>query len=206
VDEFGAKRSLEQLDIQLLTLAEKSLPVMVGVIHGDLHATNVLVRDGDAILIDFEKVEKKAPLLRDMACLEGGLFVDGFVGDSRRPQAVLDSIKCLYSSDALTQGRLSVCHPSDESSWFFDCAMQVRLHARQFERSSGQYAITLASELLRKACNSHNFDAPLRSRSGNATGTPSTGGRSLAIRMEETRAMAYILAEWILQELKPQTL
>ena len=58
-------------------------PVRVGVVHGDLHALNVLVRGGDAIVIDFEKLEIQLPLLLDLASLEAGLFVDGFIGDRR---------------------------------------------------------------------------------------------------------------------------
>ena len=69
--------------------------VQVGAIHGDLHALNVLVRGGDAIVIDFEKVEMKAPLLLDFASLEAGLFVGGFIGDGRDGQELLQSIESL---------------------------------------------------------------------------------------------------------------
>ena len=47
--------------------------------HGDMHATNVLVRHADAILIDFEKLKANYPLTYDPASLEGGLLVEGFV-------------------------------------------------------------------------------------------------------------------------------
>jgi hypothetical protein len=193
IEEYGAKKSLEELS-QLL-LAGDSRPVSMGVIHGDLHATNVLVRGGDAILIDFEKVQIKAPVLRDLACLEGGLFVDGFVADRRNPLSILASVEGLYTREQLLDGRVTPCHPIDGSAWFFDCVMQIRMQARLIERTRGQYALMLASELIRKACNSRNFDSETKSATDSGLGpSPSTG----PIRMEQTRAMAYRLAESIL--------
>lgn len=193
IDEYGAKASLSEL--HEILLAGKSHPVNVGVIHGDLHATNILVRGGDAILIDFEKVEAQGPVLRDLACLEGGLFVDGFVGDRRSPTAIINSLECLYAPDLLLAGRVTPCHPIDGSAWFFDCAMQIRMQARQIEQTDGQYALVLASELLRKACNGHDFDAAIRGADG---ARASDSQKSQRIRMEQTRAMAYLLAERIL--------
>jgi hypothetical protein len=174
IDKCGGKKSLEELS-QLL-LVGQSRPVTVGVIHGDLHATNVLVRGGDAILIDFEKVETNGPVLRDLACLEAGLFVDSFVADSREPESILESVECLYAPGELLGGRVTPCHPSDGSAWFFDYVTQIRMQARHIELAPGQYALVLASELLRKACAAHEFDA----------------------NMEQTRALAYVLAERVL--------
>jgi hypothetical protein len=200
--ECGAKKSLEELGE--LLLAGDSRPVRVGVIHGDLHATNVLVRGGDAILIDFEKVNTSAPLLRDLACLEGGLFVDGFVGEYRKPRAILASVERLYARELLHDGRVSPCHPLDGSAWFFDCVMQIRMQARQIELGPGQYALVLASELMRKACNPANFDAEPSGAASPPVTSPSTlSDRKSAgrVRMEQTRAMAYVLAERILSGL-----
>lgn len=184
----GATQTLEQLG-QLL-VAGDSKPVSVGVIHGDLHATNVMVRGGDAILIDFEKVQSQGPVLRDLACLESGLLVDGFVGDRRDMALILASVRCLYTTDLLrADGRITHCQPDDASAWFFDCVMQIRMHARPFELAANQYALLLASELIRKACNTHNFDKER---------DPGSKPDPRRIRMEQTRAMAYLLAEWIL--------
>lgn len=185
IDEYGATKSLEELGD--LLLKGDSHPVSMGVIHGDLHATNVMVRGDDAILIDFEKVQTHAPVLRDLACLEGGLFVDGFVGDRRDPASILASVKRLFAPKLLCNGRVKSCHPIDGSTWFFDCVMQIRMQARQHELKSGQYALVLASELMHKACNARNFDTDNRS-----------GAEEHCIRKEQTRAMAYVLAEWIL--------
>lgn len=202
IAEFGAKKSLAQLGRTMVS--GDSRPVRVGVIHGDLHATNVLVRDNDAILIDFEKVQPLAalPLLRDLACLEAGLFVDGFVGDRREPGELLQSVECLYASEQLKGGKLRLCHPSDGSAWYFDCVSQIRMQARQLELAPGQYGLVLASEFLRKACNEENFDAKTTTEAGEGS-TART--KSANIRMEETRALAYLLAERVLIELSAAT-
>ena len=175
---------------ELLTLFETmtSKPVRVGVVHGDLHALNVLVRDGDAIVIDFEKVKQDVPLLLDLASLEAGLFVDGFVGDQRIDTDILNSIECLYEVDALVGPHINPCDPSDGSAWFFDCVRQIRMQARQIELASGQYALTVAVELAKKSCKEKDFDS-----SKEPSGQGLTG--------EEVRALAYVLAERVLAKL-----
>ena len=69
-------------ELRALLNSISSKPVKVGFIHGDLHALNVLVRGGDAIVIDFEKVDNDMPLLLDLASLEAGLFVEGFIDET----------------------------------------------------------------------------------------------------------------------------
>lgn len=186
IDTYGASMSPEKL--KTMVMAIDTRPVLVGVIHGDLHATNVLVRGNDAIVIDFEKVETRAPLLWDMASLEGGLFVDGFIGDRRSGQDVLKSVACLYKTTAF-EGDILPCdsdtlpwHPSDGSAWFFDCVRQIRMQARQIEYAPRQYALALAAALARKACNDEDFSKE------------KTDGLS----REDVRALAYVLSEWIL--------
>ena len=135
-------------------------PIWRAPAHGDLHATNVLVRDGDAIIIDFEKVEDHFPLLFDPASLEGGLLVEGFGHDTRaekNPKELLDSISSLYSLDILNQ-HVRPCHAAEPSSWFYDCVRQIRTLSNHADRSSGQYALVLAVCLIRKGCNTAAFD------------------------------------------------
>ncbi|NOT20408.1 MAG: hypothetical protein HOP24_09085 [Sideroxydans sp.] len=134
--------------------------VLTGPAHGDLHATNVLVRNGDAIIIDFEKMEDEFPMLYDPASLEGGLLVEGFGGDKRStedPRNLLESISPLYTLDILNNFVVP-CHATNPSSWFYDCAGQIRTLSRHAELCDGQYALVLALCLIRKGCNSHSFD------------------------------------------------
>lgn len=177
VTELGATKSLTDLR----ALFEKCIwtPVLVGPIHGDLHATNVLVRSTDAIIIDFQK-HCENPLVYDAACLEAGLLVDGFGSDKREGSEWINSIKPLYEKVPL-QNVQARCHPTDPSSWFYECAQQIRLYARKMERCENQYAAALAIALLKKASNKHQFAKP----------------------KECHRAGAYVIAELILTTMFP---
>ena len=164
-----------------------STPVLIGVIHGDLHSLNVLVRGIDAILIDFEKVEVNKPLLLDLASLEAGIFVDGFVGERRCKQVLLESIESLYEVKYLVQHEKIKTNLSDESAWFFDCIRQIRMQAREIEQNEGQYALTLAVELAKKACKQ------------NLIGQNKSNGIQLTV--DDVRSLAYILSQRILTKL-----
>lgn len=184
---YGAVMDLDDLRARFQKV--DSRPVLMGVIHGDLHATNVLVRGSDSIIIDFEKIEMNEPVLFDAASLEAGLFIDGFFGDRRSGEEVLKSVEQLYSVAALN-GEMLTCHPKDGSSWFFDCVRQIRLHAQPMELKRHQYAATLACVFAKKACK----DLVFIDKDG-------TSGR---LSREEVRAMAMVLAERILQALSKE--
>lgn len=184
MQDFGS--SLDLAAFKLRFDALDSTPVLMGVIHGDLHATNVLVRGSDAIIIDFEKIAMDMPVLFDAASLEAGLFINGFIGDRRSWSEVLDSVEQLYSLDAFN-GEVQPCHPRDGSCWYFDCVRQIRLHTKSMELQPHQYAWTLACLLAKKSCNRRDFS--------NDVGIPGMLFR------EEVRAMAMVLAERIIKAL-----
>lgn len=125
-------------------------PVLMGPIHGDLHASNILVRANDAIVIDFYAHHNDMPILYDVACLEASLLLDGFASDDRKVLAWLKSIAPLYQG-ALLDNACATVHPKDASAWFFACITQIRLFARDAQRCRGQYAAILAVALLIKA-------------------------------------------------------
>ncbi|MET4072607.1 hypothetical protein ABID58_007436 [Bradyrhizobium sp. S3.2.6] len=155
---------------------------LVAPAHGDMHATNVLVRHGDAILIDFEKLEPHFPLTYDPASLEGGLLVEGFIEDLKKkrltPKQLMRLIGPLYEQNALRMGQSSFCRPGDPTEWFFNAVNQIRALSWSAERAPGQYALTLALCLIRKGCNSH---PELKVRRGNLDGS------AASIRMRELR-------------------
>lgn len=154
IKELGASGNLEE--IRRRVKAVTSQPVKVGVTHGDLHATNVLVRGTDAILIDFERLCANAPLLCDLASLEGGLLVEAFAGDRRSAHEWLESVIDLYRSPILREP--SKDNPRDPSAWFYGCVRQIRLHARELECEGGQYEVALAVALIAKGCNPNRFN------------------------------------------------
>lgn len=125
--------------------------------HGDMHATNVLVRHGDAILIDFEKLEQDYPLTYDPASLEGGLLVEGFFEDIEKktfePKELVQRIGPLYELSALSIRGAAFCRRGDPTEWYFDAINQIRTLSWAAENEPGQYALTLALCLIRKGCN-----------------------------------------------------
>jgi len=132
--------------------------------HGDMHATNVLVRHGDAILIDFEKLEQHYPLTYYPASLEGGLLVEGFLKELKKkrfkPDELVKLIKPLYEQSALKGCGITLCRPGDPTEWYYDAVNQIRTLSWATENEPGQYALTLALCLIRKGCNNHkNLDA-----------------------------------------------
>ncbi len=188
IQAYGATQSLKELK-QLFDSAS-SQPVLEGVVHGDLHATNVLVRLNDAVIIDLEGIELSMPLLFDAASLEGGLFIDGFINDRRDGAELLASLNSLYTASAFN-GDDHFCLPHEGSAWFTDSVRQIRMQATQMELAPKQYGLVLAAVLLKKACNSEDFRDPERDRDLNPT----------PLTREAIRALAYILAERILLRL-----
>lgn len=194
IRELGA--TLTVTELKDLFMACNANPVLAGPIHGDLHATNVLVRSADAIVIDFEKVGFDMPLVYDAASLEGGLLVDCFIGDQRSPAAWFESIRSLYDAAAFGD-EVMPCHPKDRSAWYFDCVRQIRIHASQLERAPLQYAAALALALAKKACNPDDFRDHKELKSE----------PSQHMTREQLRAAAYVLAEQILKAIsKPSSL
>lgn len=158
---LGATTTPEQLE-EVFGRSVTAIPVLMGPGHGDLHASNILVRASDAIVIDF-LAHKNLPLVYDVACLEASLLVDGFAQDAREISVWLSSVACLYDGAILDQKGGST-HPKDPSAWFFGCASQIRLYARQLERHKGQYAAALAIALLSKAAKDGALAEPENSR------------------------------------------
>jgi len=170
--ELGAKKDLAQLR----ELFERctSTPVLVGPVHGDLHAANVRVRATDAILIDFY-AHRDDLLLYDAASLEASLLVDAFAdGDRDELDVWLKSIAPLYDEVPL-HAPLNA-NPKNPSLWFHLCVRQIRLYARRMECVPNQYGVALAAALLAKASKDPSAPNPQASR----------------------RAAAYVMAERVL--------
>jgi len=122
---------------------------LVGLVHGDLHSANVLVRATDAIVIDFF-AHQEYPLVFDAATLEASLFVEGFRDDKRAIPDWLKSVEPLYIQKPFLSSPHHV-NPKNPSFWFYACVHQIRRYARQWECGDNQYAAALAVALLIKA-------------------------------------------------------
>jgi hypothetical protein len=193
MSRFGSKKPLSHL-VQAIRGAATGDVVLTGMVHGDLHATNVLVRMHDAVIIDLERIEQGWPLLFDTASLEAGLFIDGFIKDKRSPKALLMSVARLYRREAFDHDDHH-CDPSDPSAWFFECARQIRMQAGQIERSKYQYAWVLAAVFIKKACQDKDF-ANGKAVAFNRVPANANVGR------EAIRQLAYVIGENIVTSLK----
>jgi hypothetical protein len=156
-----------------------------GPIHGDLHASNVLVRSNDAIVIDFF-AHRRDSLIFEPASLEADLLVSAFEEPSIRRQdqegrkvgktvSWMKTIESLYGKDPFAELHTHPA-PKNPSCWFHACVRDIRSYAQRIEKEPGQYAAALARALLVKANKDLNVGGPERFR----------------------RAAAYVFAERIL--------
>jgi hypothetical protein len=189
LDEFTASVPIGNL-IKIVKDMPPSTPVLTGMVHGDLHATNVLVRMNDAVIIDLERIHPSMPLLFDAASLEAGLFVDGFIKDRRSAKDILASVSSLYEIQAFEREDHH-CDPSDGSAWFMECVRQIRMQAKQMERSEWQYAWMLGVVFIKKACNKDDFSENHRVTFASPP-TCDEGAR------EAARTLAYVIGEKII--------
>lgn len=190
--DFGSKLPFSLL-VQAIRGADTGDEVLTGTVHGDLHATNVLVRMHDAVIVDLERIEQGWPLLFDTASLEAGLFIDGFIKDKRSPKAILVSVTPLFEPQAFDQDDHH-CDPTDPSAWFFECARQIRMQAIQMERTKYQYAWVLAALFIKKACQDKDF------AKGQAVAFDVIPGNDKVGR-EAIRQLAYVVGEKIVSSL-----
>lgn len=123
-----------------------------GPIHGDLHAKNIMVRNSDSILIDFNST-RFGPLVCDPASLEVSLAFD--VGDD------LDFDEWRQTVDELYEPKWLEATPppsrnDTKDEWLRTCVRQIRLIALAEEASPHEYCIVVALYLLRKAMFSYD--------------------------------------------------
>ena len=173
-----AKRlGLRRTPTELIAWAKRctSSPVLMGRVHGDLHAANVRARKTDAVVIDFGDVTI-GPLILDAAALEVSLLV-GSLGSPTDVPKWKSALASAYTTADAFRSVPAGGDPRSEWRWLLDCVRQIRQHALLMEEQRGQYAVALANALMFK------------------------GGKDLAAKGAEaaTRATAYVFAEKALE-------
>jgi len=126
-----------------------SLKHRVAPMHGDLHAKNVCVRGGDAILIDFNSTRTSGPLVADPASLEVSLACE--VGPAEKDNVgwreVVDK---LYDPSYLLRPPPPPNEPAPRE-WLWSCIRQIRLIGLASQTTDKEYQFALALYLLRRA-------------------------------------------------------
>ena len=87
IEYFGDARSATAQDLAVCEQALRELHEL-NVMHGDINKYNFLIRDGGAVLIDFERAEKcddKAELELELAALSGSLSDPSYRGGAVPP-------------------------------------------------------------------------------------------------------------------------
>jgi hypothetical protein len=142
----GATREPHELHGLLARLPKQKY--LDGPIHGDLHAKNVMVRGGDAILIDFA-LTRSGPLVADPASLEVGLAFEVTDKDDDDPgwKELMDT---LYSTEWLGKPLPPAREPRPRE-WLWNAIRQIRLFALSEKTSAYEYSTVVAMCLLRRS-------------------------------------------------------
>jgi hypothetical protein len=148
-----AARVLGLLDDALgLARRVQSLPArrhFVGPIHGDLHARNVQVRNGESMLIDFRST-RAGPIAADLASLEVSLAFDCYGPGTTQVSwtAAIDGLYSIASIDTPPKPLLS--HTSE--AWLWGAVRLIRQQASFLTTHPQEYRELLAIYLLRRGC------------------------------------------------------
>jgi hypothetical protein len=146
---YGLKNGPEALE-KLLSDVATGIPHWWGPMHGDLHAGNVMVRRGDAILIDFGSVED-GPLTADPAALEVSLV---FGTDADDDAANFDDWKAFVDSIYACIPRIRPPNPATEPtvfSWLRQAVRELRHIPFGCDCDDNESAVVLAAYLMRFA-------------------------------------------------------
>jgi hypothetical protein len=146
--KLGLTKDPKDLEHRLCELS-KDVETWCGPIHGDLHDGNVMVRSGDAILIDMRSIDD-GPLTADPATLEVSLV---FRTDESDCVEDLDDwrkfVDGIYGSLPLRPP-----HPDAESSvgrWLLRAVRDMRFVLLGYDCHDTEAAIVIACHLLRFA-------------------------------------------------------
>ena len=160
-----AKKIGNVLDPDVLLAKLKSIPCNKhrnGIIHGDLHANNILVKGYDAIIIDFSEC-RNGPVLVDLATLDVSIafFSALRIKSEEEFKEWMNFVKEKYSFKNVSD--LPIVRQGYEyymRQW--NCIRQIRRHALMERIDKMEYAICLANELLKNSVYVNNTNFGLR--------------------------------------------
>ncbi len=152
VKQAGVKLTPEQILDELYSLDPVKFTQVI--VHGDLHGYNVMVRNSDAILIDFDSVKFPAPIVTDYASLEIGLIFHvedkekiDHKNDTENWRAIVDT---LYSLENI-KNPSCLLRGTSRREWHWSCVKQIRIRVIAEQLSRHEYVIALIMNLMRRA-------------------------------------------------------
>jgi hypothetical protein len=161
--ELGLREDVHELANRLLDRCSLS-SCITSPIHGDLHSGNVMVRGGDAILIDFSAVTASGPLTADPATLEISLSfnvgsdlpiiksgADQENEDKKFFQKWQDFIDTVYNPSQLLQPMAITDQVPDEFSWLRRAIREIRHILIGCDCTEEEIMVVIACYLMRLA-------------------------------------------------------
>lgn len=121
-------------------------------VHGDLHGGNVVVRKGQAILIDLASVAARGPLTTDLAALETWLAFELPPEDcskSYRNETWAEVIDRLYQPSAFVHAP-GLCPTHTPYSWMVTAIHLLRQRGLSAQSCPTEYQTAVAVQLLRR--------------------------------------------------------
>lgn len=124
----------------------------LGPVHGDLHGGNVVVRNGQAILIDLASVADRAPQTTDLAALETWIAFELPPEDAENAYLNVEwaeEIARLYTPSAFEQAP-GPCDSLASYSWMVVAVRQLRKIGLATQDCLTEYQTAVAVQLLRR--------------------------------------------------------
>ena len=140
--------------------ARSRSPHLRSLIHGDLHARNIQVRNGEVFLIDFGSIQD-GPILADPALLEASLMLEVGVACIKKGDSAIwrDTVLQRLFVPGWDSHRHLLDLSGDRNpriAGLCTAVRIIRMHALAAELSDGDYRAMMIAALLRVAC----FDTP----------------------------------------------
>lgn len=146
----GVSVTSKMLWERLTSLADQSC--RLAPVHGDLHGGNVVVRNGQAILIDLASVTDRAPQSTDIAALETWIAFELPPKEdetSYKNVAWAEVIEKLYSPVAFVSAP-GPCAPHSPYSWMVSAVRQLRKFGLADQTCLTEYQTAVSVQLLRR--------------------------------------------------------
>lgn len=170
-EKLGGSVVPEDLQARLCTLSANE-QFHLGIVHGDLHPGNIMVRLGEAVLIDFAYCKDRKAMCADITSLEVGLAFTTAAAEldadgEEQQLAAFKEWRATVDQLFTLQSIKAVSHQDSRTgsfAWLWDVCRQLRNYRQQIGDTERAYALILCAYLLRRARLTSNASPTVESR------------------------------------------
>lgn len=156
--ELGGSAVPQDLQKRLNTVSANE-QFHLGIVHGDLHAGNVMVHLGEAVLIDFAYSKDRKAMSADLASLEVGLAFTTAAAEldidcAEKRTAALVQWRAAVEELFTLKSIKAVSYQDNRTgafAWLWDVCRQLHTYRQQIGDTERAYALILCAYLLRRA-------------------------------------------------------